>query len=162
MNKIYMMIGIQGSGKSTYARNLSKELNIPLISSDGLRDERPDIDPVNIWPTLYDLCKETLNKGSDFIFDATNITPSIRSKLWIELDKRGIKKDSIDVIAYYFIPNLEESIKRVELRNKDPKERFLPIDVIESYYKNIVEPTKEEGFSKIIKYNCYLEKEGEV
>jgi len=162
MNKIHMMIGIQGSGKTTYSRNLSKELNIPIISSDGLRDERPDIDPTKIWPTLYDLCRDTLNKNSDFIFDATNITPFVRHKLWEELESRGIDNTKFEVIAYYFIPNLEISKERVIKRNEDPKERFLPVDVISDYLDKMVEPTLDEGFIKIIKINCYGVIEGEV
>jgi len=39
--------------------------------------------------------------------------------------------------------------KRVDIRNKNPEELFIPLEVIESYGKNLIVPTKEEGFSEI-------------
>ena len=62
------------------------------------------------------------------------------------LDTFGI---SYDKVAVYIDTPVEECVRRVELRNQDPKELFLPLDVIVSYGKNIVPPSSEEGFVEI-------------
>ena len=55
----------------------------------------------------------------------------------------------------------------VDKRNKNPEEIFIPLEVIESYGKNLIAPSKDEGFSEIyiIKYiykNKYLFKRRET
>lgn len=43
MNKLYMMIGLPGSGKSTIAKELSKSEDTVIVSSDEIRKELGDI-----------------------------------------------------------------------------------------------------------------------
>jgi len=156
MNTIHMMIGIQGSGKTTYAKVLSKGLDIPIISSDGVRNERPDLLEKDIFPEVYRRCAEILTNGGDFIYDATNITPKVRKRLLDNLKELGIDIENLNLYAYYFEPDLKLSLERIERRNKDPKERFLPLGVVSDYAKNIIEPTDEEGFVQIIKISRYF------
>lgn len=43
MNKLYMMIGLPASGKSTIAKELSKSEDAVIVSSDEIRRELGDI-----------------------------------------------------------------------------------------------------------------------
>lgn len=43
MNKLYMMIGLPGSGKSTIAKEISKSEDAVIVSSDEIRKELGDI-----------------------------------------------------------------------------------------------------------------------
>lgn len=159
MSTVYMMIGIQGSGKTTFARVLSKGFNISIISSDELRINNPDLKEEFVFPTLYSMCKEKIVNGESLIYDATNITPKVRKRFVDSLFELGVTKDMYDIVAVYFEPDVELSKERVERRNKEPNERYMPLEVIEEYAKNIVEPTNEEGFSQIIKISRYFNKE---
>lgn len=145
--KIYMMIGIQGSGKTTYSNKLKNELNIDILSSDILRDQRKDLKEEFIFPELYKLCRTKISNNEDFIYDATNITPKVRKRFF---DNVLINNNNADVIAVYFIPNVELAQERVKIRNLDKNERYLPLEVIKEYAKNLVEPTLEEGFKEIL------------
>ena len=163
MNTIYMMIGIQGSGKTTYSNVLSKGLSIPVISSDIMRQEMPKIDPINgIFEEIYKRCAFLIEAQSDLIYDATNITPKVRKRFIDGLISHGIDMSKINLVAYYFEPDVELSKSRVDKRNKIEGELFLPLDVIDEYAKNIIEPTLDEGFNQIIKISKYYNKNAEI
>lgn len=147
MAKLIMLIGIPGSGKTTHSVELSKKYNAKVISSDKVRQTFAGIEEKDVFPTVYRLCIEELKNGVNVILDATHITPKVRKRTFDSLDQYGV---SYDKIGIYFDTPVEVCVRRVEIRNQDPNELFLPLDVIESYGKNIVMPTKEEGFEEII------------
>ena len=161
MVTVYMMIGIQGSGKTTFASVLSKGFNIPIISSDALRMSNPELKEEYVFPTLYTMCKDKILNGESFVYDATNITPRVRKRFVDSLKELGVNRDMYDMVAVYFEPDVELSKKRVAKRNQDAIERYMPLEVIEEYAKNIVEPTDEEGFTQVIKISRYFNKEVE-
>lgn len=100
---------------------------------------------------MYRLCIEELKNDCNVILDATHITPKVRKRTFDALDQFGVVYDKI---AVHVDTPVEVCLKRVEIRNQDPNELFLPLEVIESYGKKIIAPSKEEGFSEIfvIKY----------
>lgn len=146
MAKLIMLIGIQGSGKTTYSKELSKEYNAEVVSTDKVRQTYPGIVESEVFPTVYKLCAEKLKEGNNVILDATHITPKVRKRTFDALDQYEVEYKKI---AFYLDTPVEECIKRVDIRNKNPEELFIPLEVIESYGKNLIAPTKEEGFSEI-------------
>ena len=44
MAVLHLMVGIQGSGKSTFSKSLSKKLNCKIISSDEVRKMYPNLE----------------------------------------------------------------------------------------------------------------------
>lgn len=146
MAKLIMLIGIQGSGKTTYSKELSKEYNAEVVSTDKVRQTYPGIVESEVFPAVYKLCAEKLKEGNNVILDATHITPKVRKRTFDALDQYEVEYKKI---AFYLDTPVEECIKRVDIRNKNPEELFIPLEVIESYGKNLIAPTKEEGFSEI-------------
>ncbi len=143
---IHMLIGIQGSGKSTYALKLSKELNCTIISTDRVRMEHPDWEESAIWPEVYRKCAESLKNNVDAIYDATNITPKVRKRFFDEVSKYDVK---IQVGAYYFDTPVAVCAARVASRNADKTQPELPIPVVYSYAASIIYPTLDEGLAFI-------------
>ena len=146
MAKLIMLIGIPGSGKTTYSKELSVKYNAKVISSDKVRQTYIGIEESQVFPTVYQLCAEELKKECNVILDATHITPKVRKRTFDSLEQYNIDYEKI---AFYFDTPVDVCLKRVSLRNQDPEELYLPLEVIESYGKNIIVPTKEEGFSEI-------------
>ncbi len=143
MNKVHLMVGIQGSGKSTFSAKLSKELNIKVASTDEVRKQNPGIDEKLVWPLVYKMCANELKNGNDVIFDATSITPKVRSRL---IENIKLEYENFEVGCYYFDVDPDICKARVEARNNIPGELYLPLEVIDSYSEKIIKPTKEEGF----------------
>ena len=75
---VYMLVGIPGSGKTSYAQKLAKEKVCPIISTDAIRNLHPDWDETLIWKLI--VSAEILSRGEDLIFDATNTTPNVRKR----------------------------------------------------------------------------------
>lgn len=144
MNIVHLMVGVQGSGKSTFSKKLSEELNIIIASTDEVRKQNVGIKEELVWPLVYKMCADELKKGKDVIFDATSITPKVRNRL---IDNIKFHFDSFEVGCYYFKVDPKVCKNRVALRNKIEGEIFIPLEVIDSYHERLIEPTIDEGFS---------------
>lgn len=73
-----MLCGLPGSGKSTYAKQLSDETNAIICNSDAIRRElfgNENLQENNdtVFKILHSRIKENLKSGHDVIYDATNI-----------------------------------------------------------------------------------------
>ena len=139
MNKLYTMIGIPGSGKSTIAKQIP---NAVVISSDAIRKELYGAEEIQgngkqVFDLVYKRIGEELAKGNDVVFDATNLTPRAR---------KAVFRFSAEHIALFVDTLLGKCLKRNAAR-----ERKVPKEVIYRMHHNLVYPSKEEGFSKIIK-----------
>ena len=143
---IYMMVGIQGSGKSTFSKKLSEELGIQIISTDYVRKNNPGIDEKLVWPTVYKQVYVACKEKRDAIFDATSITRRVRKRFFDEVTSLGLTPK---VGVYYFKTPQDECVKRVTERNKDPEQLFLPLEVIKQFDDNKEEPSIDEGFEFI-------------
>ena len=143
MPTVHMLIGIPGSGKTTFGRKLQKELNIPIISTDATRNLHPTWKEDKIWPEVYRLCAELLSSKQDFIFDATNITPEVRKTFRERVKPTGV---DYDIAAYYIKADWHECYKRITIRNTIPGERYFPLDLVEDYGRRLIPPSEDEGF----------------
>lgn len=150
---VHMLIGIPGSGKSTFYKNtLSKQYpNAVLISSDKVRNDNPSLKEEDIWPEIYKLCVNSLNNDIDIIYDATNITLNVRNRFKTKLLELNVKP--YEMIAYFFTTKKEICYERVKIRNTLPNERYLPEEVVLSYGDKIIKPTLQEGFKDIVIVN---------
>lgn len=138
---IHMLIGIQGSGKSTFAKGLSKQLNCEIISTDNYRKQ--GILETELWNLVYKNCAKALIENKEVIFDATNITPKVRKRFYDEVSKYNITPI---IGAYYLDTDVNVCYERVKQRNKNKEELYLPEEVVLSYYNKIIPPTFDENF----------------
>ena len=138
---IHMLVGIQGSGKTTFANELKKELNCEIVSTDNVRKE--GVPETEVWKVVYQKCADALNNNQDVIYDATNITPKVRQRLFDEV----IKLNATPVVGvYYFVTDVKTCYERVKVRNTIEGELYLPEEVVYSYHSKLIEPTFDEDF----------------
>lgn len=139
-----MMVGLPGSGKSTYAKELAEKIKAVICSSDVIRkelcgDENLQDNNEEVFKLLHSRIKEYLRKGISVIYDATNINSKRRRAFLSELRNiLCVKKCVIMAVS------LEECCKRNEQRN-----RVVPHDVIMRMYKNWNTPYWFEGWDEI-------------
>ena len=138
---IHMLIGIQGSGKTTFANVLKNELNCEIVSTDKVRKE--GVPETDVWKVVYQKCADALNNNQDVIYDATNITPKVRRRLFDEV----IKLNATPIVGvYYFDTDVKTCYERVKTRNTIEGELYLPEEVVYSYSEKLIEPTFDEDF----------------
>lgn len=138
------MVGIVGSGKSTYAKELAEKENAVIHSSDDLRVELfgDVMDQVHndiIFKELHRRIHADLKVGKNVCYDSTNIGYKKRIATLLELRNYDVEKIAIVMATPY-----EDCL----LRNQQ-RERKVPEWVMKKMYMNFTLPQLREGFSEI-------------
>ena len=146
---LYLMMGVPGSGKSTYVKNILKDGDI-YISRDEIRysllTEEDDYfaKENEVIKTFIDnIDKSLINEEycGDVYADATHLSPKSRAQVLNKLKN----KDKVSVI-YLDIP-----LNIILERNAQRKGRALvPENVVRRMYNSIILPTKAEGIEELI------------
>lgn len=150
MAKVYMLIGVPGSGKSTWLSNQDWAKDIPVVSSDRFIDEYAAkegktynevfADYIKVATKLMDnqvlICKAN---GCDIVWDQTNTNAKSRAKKLAVLD--GYEK----IAVVFRTPEKEEHDRRLASRVG----KSIPDNVMRSMIENFEEPSEEEGFKEI-------------
>lgn len=140
MSKFYMLVGLPGSGKSTIAQ----KLNCKVFSSDSLRkelwgNENTQGDNSQLFNELQRRIRETLKKGENCVYDATNINAKRRTSFLSSI--KGIECEKICIFV-------ATDFNLCLLRNFQ-RERHVPYEVIKRMYLNFDIPQFREGWSDI-------------
>jgi predicted kinase len=143
--RIVLLVGLPGSGKSTWVQSKVTTGVSGALSSDVLRELLAD-DPNNqtiharVFRVMRDLLKHRLElKRPVTYIDATNLTPRER-RPYIKL------ADLFDgeIEAVFFDVPMEECIRRNRGRG-----RIVPDEVIRTMAERLVAPDVEEGFLRV-------------
>lgn len=139
-----MIVGIAGSGKSTYAKKLSEEIGATIFSSDELRKEMfdnvGDREHNNeVFIELRKRIKECLKSGKNAIMDSTNLSSKRRRSFVQELNKIDCEKRCIIMATPY-----EQC-----LENNKNRDREIPEHEIEKMYRRFNTPYWFEGWDDI-------------
>ena len=155
INKLFILIGIPCSGKSTYAKKvILNNPNTILISTDEIRKQLTGVylfsEKTNllVMKTAKKMVYQALMHGVDVIYDATNTNKNYRKSII------GIsKKTSSQTIGVVFKTPVTVCLRRNTERNS---ERRIPEHVIvgmSAFNSNI---KKTEGFDEVLFINYNL------
>ena len=153
MANFYMLIGIPGCGKSTWAEQHKDSLNAEILSSDRIREEHfGDVNDqshnAEVFTILSKRTHEYLNNGINVIYDATNVNRRRRVNLIKSLPENTY------TTAILFATPFVNCCERNNLRD-----RKVPEDVMWKFYKTFQAPWYGEGFHDIyIEYDEKLAK----
>ncbi|WP_455937210.1 AAA family ATPase [Gemella morbillorum] len=153
MNKLFMMIGIPASGKTSLAEQIAKSEDAEIVSSDNIRkelygDENIQGDSNEVFKIVENRIIDGLKNNKNMIFDATNINYKRRMAFLQKIKKIKIGKIAIMVATPY---------EQCLIRNSQRK-RQVPEEVMKRMYFNFYVPQYFEGWDDIqIKYtNNYM------
>lgn len=147
-----MLVGLPGSGKSTFAANIrikdvcDTTTFYPVIhSSDAIREElygNPSVqdDPQKVFNVLHKRIKDDLTNGKDVVYDATNISKKRRIAFLDGLFPR-IKCFPICVVM--------ATLPEICIENNEKRERKVPPEVISRMLQSYNPPDLHEGFHTI-------------
>jgi len=150
MPKCYQLVGVPGSGKSTWVKNQDWAENCVVVSTDEFVEDyakecgQTYSDVFNDYmPTAVQLMAEKVVRareaGKDIIWDQTSTTLTSRTR------KFNMLPD------YEHIAVVFESPSRIELKRRlDSRPgKEIPEAVIEGMLASFEMPTEEEGFKEI-------------
>lgn len=136
MSTFHFVVGIVGSGKSTYAKKLVAELNATLVSSDDIRLEvcgdmtDQSKNSFIFTRVIPDRITAGLSSG-DVVYDATNVSRKARKDVCALAKGLGAK-----VVAHVLQTPFEECYRR----NSARVERVVPDFVIDRQIAAYQEP----------------------
>lgn len=152
MPNCYILVGVPGSGKSTYLKaNIidvetvaSSDNTIETIAEEyGFTYSEAFKDLIGFATKVFeDDLGLAIDNDDDIAIDRTNLTPKVR-KRFIDM----FKKAGYTVTAVVFETPDEEEWK---LRLNSRPGKHIPQDVLNSMVKNFVYPTLDEGFDFIV------------
>ena len=143
MVNLVVLCGLQGSGKSTYAKVSETLHGYKIVSSDEVRKEFPDAKNDTVFKIVYKRANELLERGESVVLDATNITIKSRGQIF-----QNIKATCFKMCIVFNTP-YTICVERVKARNEKGDDHFVPLEVLERYYKSFEVPFYEEGWDTI-------------
>ena len=150
MSKVYVLVGVPGSGKTTWIKNQLWTLGMPVISTDNFvedyaRQQGKTYSEVfdEYMPTAVKLMAEQVvfyrENGVDMIWDQTSTTVKSRKR------KFAMLSDYEHIAIVFDTPEWKELKRRLDSREG----KHIPKEVIESMIKDFEMPTEEEGYKEI-------------
>ena len=150
MAKVYVLVGVPGSGKSTWIKNQIWALGMPVISTDNLvedyaREQGKTYSEVfeEYMPTAVNLMAEQVvfyrDNGVDMIWDQTSTTVKSRSR------KFSMLPDYEHIAVVFDTPEWKELKRRLDSREG----KHIPRKIVKSMIHNFEMPTEEEGYKEI-------------
>ena len=139
--RIVVLVGLPGSGKSTYLERIGGV----GLSSDAIRklladDERDQTIHVRVFQTMRYLLEQRLAIGRPVTYiDATSLTPEERLP-YIEIGRAH----GCEVEAVFFDAPLDVCLDRNARRD-----RVVPADALAKMAAKLVPPSTAEGFARV-------------
>lgn len=157
MPKLYMLVGVSGSGKSTWAHHMAvySDGEIVVYSSDDLRAEL--FDDVNeqgrnaeLFEELHKRIIKALIKDYIVCYDATNLS-SKRRESFINLVRESVSNCQCEAIIFPVLP-------KVAFERNAMRERHVPESVILRQLRQFEMPQWFEGWDNIHIWASYNDK----
>jgi len=150
MARCYQLIGIPGSGKTTWINNQDWAKECAYISTDiwvELEAERQGKTYSEVFkdymPNAVNIMSaqvvDARDQDKDIIWDQTSTTIASRAK------KFNMLPDYEHIAVVFRCPDADELMRRLNSRPG----KVIPLDVIEGMVKNFEVPSEEEGFKEI-------------
>lgn len=151
MAKLYLMMGIPGSGKSTWIKNHLFPCQTH-VSRDNIRfalveeGEEYFSRETEVFNTFVEQINTFLSNGCDVYADATHISRASRNKL---LSRINSHPEEVNLIW------INGGLTNALLQNENRKNTrsYVPKSVIRRMYNQIEAPDFEEGFNIIYEIN---------
>ena len=152
MNRLYMLVGIPASGKTTWCNNQPFTQDCAIISTDQYVEEYAaqtgktyteafqEYMPIAVDRMADDVI-EAREAGRNIIWDQTSTSIATRAK------KFRMLPNYYAIAVVFPIPERQELERRLASRPG----KTVPIDVVDRMIGNWEEPTLEEGFMEIWK-----------
>jgi len=150
MNKLYVLVGLPASGKSTWLKNQSWALGLTVVSTDVfVEDYARKVGKTysevfdEYMPTAIRLMVEVVEhareNNHDIIWDQTSTTVASRTR------KFRMLPNYYKIAVVFATPDKDEHERRLASRPG----KIIPAEVLQDMQEKFELPTQEEGFDEI-------------
>jgi predicted kinase len=150
MPKLYVLVGVPGSGKSTWIKDQIWALGLTIVSTDAFVEDYARAQGktysevfTDYMPTAVNLMAEQVvfarEHGHDIIWDQTSTTIASRAR------KFNMLPDYYAIAVVFRTPSRDE----LDVRLSGRPGKHIPKTVIDDMIKNWDEPELDEGFQEI-------------
>ena len=152
MPHLVIMVGLPGSGKSTWIKNFQAKQDTPyrVISSDDIIEREAAKQGKTYNEVFQDVAgsagkqihidaKQAVNRGENVIWDQTNLTVKKRRSLLQKFP--GYRCTAVNFVITD--PVLDQ-------RRAGRPGKIIPKHVLDGMARSYVSPTKDEGFDEVI------------
>ncbi len=150
MPKCYQLVGIPGSGKSTWVANQDWTTECVIVSTDEFVEAEAKAQGKTYSEVFADYMPDAIalmmgkvnaarKEGKDIIWDQTSTTEASRRRKFNSLP------DYYHIAVVFKPPPMEELIRRLDSRPG----KTIPPDVIRNMLDNFDMPDESEGFKEI-------------
>jgi predicted kinase len=152
MNKCYQLIGVPGSGKSTWIKNQSWALGMPVVSTDRyveIEAQRQGKTYTEVFEEYMPIAVRLMTNHAltcqannmDFIWDQTSTTVKTRARKFNTL----LPSQYEHIAVVFKTPEPDELARRLASRPG----KVIPAEVMENMIRNFEYPSLDEGFKEI-------------
>ena len=144
--KAFVMCGVPGAGKTTYAHHLSAIYNALIISGDDIRSELyGDAAIQGNWADIWDCITDRVAENCDrnLIIDGTHCKPTYRAETLTLLRSYGYTNIRATIVERSLATCLQQNASR---------KRKVPKHVIHQMFNDLqhsLDSIKNEGFTTI-------------
>jgi len=150
MPKCYQLVGVPGSGKSTWIKNQDWMLGLTIVSTDAFVEDHARAQDktysevfTDYMPTAVDLMAKQVvfarEHEHDIIWDQTSTTVASRAR------KFNMLPNYEHIAVVFRTPKLD--VLKARLASRPGK--AVPWEVVQGMIDNWEQPTLEEGFDEI-------------
>jgi predicted kinase len=150
MPTVYVLVGVPGSGKSTWIKNQDWTQNCAIVSTDAFVEQEAQRQGKtynevfnDYMPTAVELMADQVvaarEAGQDIIWDQTSTTVASRRK------KFNMLPNYHAVAVVFYTPSHTELERRLASRPG----KNIPWNVMQGMISSLKLPTEEEGFDEI-------------
>ena len=156
MADLFLMCGVPGAGKSTFLKNRVKKDSSVIISRDVIRfsivkpDEEYFSHEDEVLKIFWGQINKALAENKNVFVDQTSLTPKARK--WLLQHVNGY--DHANLI--WIDEDIQTCLERNEMRRGT--RAYVPRSVIRRMNEQFIEPSLEEGFYRIYRYNSKEDK----
>jgi len=139
-----MLVGLPGSGKSTYAEALSGQTGAVVVSPDAIREELYGSAEIQgnknkVFRLVHERIRKGLASGRDVILDATNVSSKKRKNMLLNIKEIECQKNCVVLVTPF-----EECLK-----NNANRKRTVSVGDMVRMLKSWETPYWFEGWDRI-------------
>lgn len=150
MPKLYILVGVPGSGKSTWVANQDWAKDCVYISTDKLVEEHASRKQTTYSDVFKDYMPTAVNRMIDEVIQAKEqqkdiIWDQTSTTVYSRLKKFKMLPEYYAIAVVFPTPERPELDRRLSSRQG----KIIPKEVIDKMIEDFQDPTEEEGFKEI-------------